>query len=175
MREVVAGEIGDRQLAEDIVEDRGGVLDRLVAHDDAGRLEAGEGERLDVFLQRHAVLQAERDRDGEIVHHGAEGGAFLVHVDEDLAEAAVVVFAGAEIHLVPADDGLLRIALAAAGELLAPAHLALDDSLDDPLGERRGAGRGGLRDQRLQRLFLVLLLVGDERGVERLASFEPSR
>jgi hypothetical protein len=39
-------------------------------------------------------LQAERDRDGEIVHHGAEGGAFLVHVDENLAEAAVVVFAG---------------------------------------------------------------------------------
>jgi hypothetical protein len=29
--------------------------------------------------------------------------AFLVHVDEDLAETAVVIFAGAQIHLVAAD------------------------------------------------------------------------
>jgi hypothetical protein len=81
-----AAEIGDGQLAEHVVEDRGGVLDRVVALHHAGRLEAGEGEGLDIFLQRHAVLQAERDGDGEVVHHRAEGGAFLVHVDEDLAE-----------------------------------------------------------------------------------------
>jgi hypothetical protein len=31
-------------------------------------------------------LQAERHRDGEVVHHRAEARAFLVHVDEDLAE-----------------------------------------------------------------------------------------
>ena len=68
VRQVVAAEIGDRQLAEDVVEDRGRVLDRVVALHDAGRLEAGEGEGLDVFLERHAVLQAERDGDGEIVH-----------------------------------------------------------------------------------------------------------
>jgi len=29
---------------------------------------------------------------GEAVHQAAEGGAFLVHVDEDLAQRAVVVF-----------------------------------------------------------------------------------
>jgi hypothetical protein len=81
-----AAEIGDRQLAEHVVEDRGRVLDRVVALHEARRLEAGEGEGLDVLLQRHAVLQAERDRDGEVVHHRAEGRAFLVHVDEDLAE-----------------------------------------------------------------------------------------
>jgi hypothetical protein len=49
------------------------------------------------FLERHAVLQAERDGDGEVVHQAAEGGAFLVHVDEDLAERAVLVFAGAQV------------------------------------------------------------------------------
>ena len=63
----------------------------------------------------------------------AEGRAFLVHVDEDLAEAAVVVFAGAQVDLVPADDRLLGVALAAVGQLLALAQHrdALDDLLDD--------------------------------------------
>ena len=116
MGEIVAAEVGDGQLAEDIVEDRGRVLDRVVALDHARRLEAGEDEGVDVFLERHAVLQAERDRDGEIVHQRAEGGAFLVHVDEDLAEPPVVVFAGAQIDLVAADDRLLDVALAAVGQ-----------------------------------------------------------
>ena len=60
-----------------------------------------------------------RDRDGEVVHQRAEGGAFLVHVDEDLAELAVVVFAGVQIDLVAADGGLLDVALAAVGQLAA--------------------------------------------------------
>jgi hypothetical protein len=51
-------------------------------------------------------LQADRDRDGEVVHQRAEGGAFLVHVDEDLAELAIVEFTGVEVNLVTA-DGLL--------------------------------------------------------------------
>ena len=117
--EVVAAEIGDGQLAEDVVEDRGGVLDGVVALHQAGRLEAREGEGVDVLLERHAVLQAERDGDGEVVHQRAEGGAFLVHVDEDLAEPPVLVLAGAEIDLVAADGGLLRVALAPVGQLLA--------------------------------------------------------
>ena len=56
MGEVVAAEIGDGELAEDIVEDRGRVLDRVIALDQAGRLEADEGEGLDIFLERHAIL-----------------------------------------------------------------------------------------------------------------------
>jgi len=47
-------------------------------------------------------------------HQAAEGGAVLVHVDEYLADAAVLVFAGAQIDLVPADDRLLGIACGAA-------------------------------------------------------------
>ena len=80
-----------------------------------GRLEAREGEGVDIFLERHAILQAERDRDREVVDEGAQRRAFLVHVDEDLAEPAVVVFAGAQIDLVAADHGLLGVALAAVG------------------------------------------------------------
>jgi hypothetical protein len=44
MGEVAAVEIGDRQLAEDVIEDRCGHLDRVVAFDDPRRFESGEGE-----------------------------------------------------------------------------------------------------------------------------------
>ena len=112
MREIVAAEIADRHFAEDVVENRRRHLDRVVTFDDAGRLEPCEGEGFNEFLERHAVLQADRDCDGEVVHQAAEGRALFMHVDEDLTEAAVFVFAGAEIDLVPADDGFLGITLA---------------------------------------------------------------
>ena len=81
-----------------------------------------------------------------------------MHVDEDLAELAVVVLAGVQIDLVAADAGLLDIALAAVGQLAAGA-VAFDDPLDDAflgLGRRRGRGRahrqvgdgGDVEDQR---------------------------
>ena len=116
---------------------------RVVALHRARRLEAGEGEGVDILLERHAVLQAERDRDGEVVDEGAQRRAFLVHVDEDLAEAAVVIFAGAQVHLVAADHRLLGVALAAIRHLLALAHHddALDQLLDDLLRDLRGARR----------------------------------
>jgi len=52
VREVVTAKVGDRELAEDIVEDRGRVPDCVVALNEARRLEAGEGEGVDVFLER---------------------------------------------------------------------------------------------------------------------------
>ena len=116
MGQIGAAQIGDTQFAENIIQHAGGVLDRVIADDQAGGLEAGEGEGLDEFLQRHAILQAHRDGDGEIVHQAAEGGAFLVHVDEDLAQPAILIFAGMEIDLVAADDGFLGIAFAAMGQ-----------------------------------------------------------
>ena len=45
-----------------------------------------------------------------------------MHVDEDLAEAAVLILAGAQVDLVTADDGLLGVALAAVRQLLALAR-----------------------------------------------------
>ncbi len=149
-------------------------LDRVIALHHAGRLELGEGEGLHIFLERHAVLQAKRDRDGEVVHHRTEGGTFLVHVDEDLAEAAVAEFAGTQIDLVTADDGLLGIALAAVRQLFALANDTLDDALDDLLGHRHGLGRGGGLQQVLDGILVLFIL--DQRGIQRLdEDFEPSR
>ena len=84
MREVGAVQIRNRQFAEDIIQNRRRILHRVIALHHARRFKAGKGERIDIFLQRHAVLQADRDCDGEVVHHGAKACAFLVHVDENL-------------------------------------------------------------------------------------------
>jgi antitoxin Phd len=64
-------------------------------------------------LERHAVLQTHRNRDREIVHQRAEGRAFLLHVDKDFGQSAVLVLAGPQIDLVAADRVLLRVPLAA--------------------------------------------------------------
>ncbi len=102
VREIVAAQIADGELAEDVVENRRRHLDVIVTDDRTVGLEAREGERLDELFERHAVLQAERDCDREVVHQRAEGRAFLVHVDEDLAELAAFVFAGAQVDFVTA-------------------------------------------------------------------------
>ncbi len=142
---------------------------RVVALHGARRLEAGEGEGVDIFLQRHAVLQAERDGDREVVDEGAKRGAFLVHVDEDLADTAVVIFAGSQINLVAADHGLLGVALAAVGHLLALAHHddALDELLDHLLRDLRRSSRHRFVVEQLDRIVLVLI-IADELRVERL-------
>ncbi len=170
MGEVEARQVGDREFAEHVVEDRSRELDRIVALHRAGRLEAGEREGVHIFVERHAVLQAERDRDGEIVDDRAQRRAFLVHVDEDLAEPAVVVFAGAQVDLVAADHRLLGVALAAVGQLLALADHrdALDHLLHHALGERGGARRHRLLDEGRHGLVVVLLLLGDELALQRL-------
>src|SRR5208283_2804966 len=119
MSEIVSAEVGDGELAENVVEDRGRVLDPVVAPNEAGRLEAGEGEGVDVFLERHAVLQAERHGDRKIVHQRPEGGSFLVHVDKNLAKAAVRIFAGAKIDLVATNVRLLGVTGAPVRQALA--------------------------------------------------------
>ncbi|CCC97391.1 protein of unknown function [Azospirillum baldaniorum] len=169
VRQIGAAQVGDGDLAEDVVDDRGRHLDGVVAGHHARRLKAGEGEGLHELFQRHAVLQADRHRDGEVVHQRAEGGALLVHVDEDLADAAVLILAGAQVDLVAADGRLLGVALAAVRQALALGALALDDALhdllDDALGHHLSAG--GVR--RLDDLLDRVLLVVQQGGGERLA------
>ena len=138
--EIVAAEIRDRELSEDIVKDRGGVLDGVIALHGARRFKASEREGVNIFLERHAVLQADRDRDREIVHERAEGGALLVHVDEDLPETAVAIFAGAEIDLAAADAGFLCVAFAPIRQAFASLR-AFDEPFNDPLADDCGAGR----------------------------------
>ena len=68
MRKVVPSEIGHCQLAENVIQHAGRVLDRIIADHEPRRFEAGKGERIHEFLQRHAILQANGNRDGEIIH-----------------------------------------------------------------------------------------------------------
>ena len=99
-----------------------------------------------------------------------------MHVDKELGEPAVLVLAGAQIDLVPADDGLLRVALAPVGQpsALAALHDAfdhpLDDAFDDPLGDQRGALRRRLREQ-FGRAVLGLLVVAKQARGQGLRQF----
>jgi hypothetical protein len=63
---------------------------------------------------------------------------------------------------VAADNGFLRVAFSAAGQLFARAHIALDDALHDALGRHGGARRGGQGGEGFRRFLLVVFLVGDE-------------
>ena len=168
MAEIGTSEIGDRKLAEHIVENGGRILDAVIALHQARRLEAGEGEGLHIFLQRHAILKAERDGDGEIVHQRAEGRAFLVHVDEDFADLAVIVLAGAQIDFVAADQCLLRIALATVGQTFSG---ALHDTFHHTLGDHAGTLLRRRGDDAFGHAFLfrfVQILVFENLRVERL-------
>jgi hypothetical protein len=96
-----------------------------------------------------------------------------VHVDKELGEPAVLVLAGAQIDLVAADRGLLRVALAPVGQ--PPPLAALDDLFDHPidnafnesLGDQRGAPRRRLREQ-LGRPLLGFLVVAKQARGQRL-------
>jgi hypothetical protein len=80
------------------------------------------------LVERHAVLQAERDRDREVVEQRAQRRAFLVHVDEDLADRRIRRCAGA--GRLAADHGTSGCS-AAVGHALALAHDR--HALDHPL------------------------------------------
>ncbi len=133
LHEVGSSEVGHAELAEDVVDDRRGHFDVVVAMDGAVWLEAGEDERLGELLERDSVLEAEGDGDGEAVHERPEGGAFAVHIDEDFAEGSVFEFTGSEVDLVSADAGLLGVASAASGHDSSLADVAVDEFGGDTL------------------------------------------
>ena len=134
--QIGAIQIGHSQLAEDVIKDRGCILDAVIPLNHACGFELGEGEGVYEFLQRHPVLQADRHCDGEVVHHGPEACTFFVHVDEYLAQLAVFIFARAQIDFVPADNRFLGVALAAFRHFFAVRFddLFNDHFLDDFLG-----------------------------------------
>ena len=82
---------------------------------------------------------------------------------------AVVIFAGAQINLVPADHGLLRIALAAIRHFFALAHHhdALDQALHHFLRKLRGARGHRLVHEGLDGV-VFLVVVADQLRVQRL-------
>ena len=63
-------------------------------------------------MQGHAVLQAQRNGNGEAVHQGPEGRPLFMHIDKYFTQTTVLVFAGPQINLVASDHCLLGITLA---------------------------------------------------------------
>ena len=141
------------QPAHDVVGHRLGEGDlRVVGH--PLRVEAHVGELAHERLERHAVLERDRDRRGERVHHAAQRRALLADVgEEDLADRAVLVHPGRDVALVAGDRELV-------GDRLALAR-------HPPAERARASGVG-----RLLRIGVLLVL-----GVVRSACavFEPSR
>ena len=84
------------------------------------RLEPHVRELVDQRLQRHAVLQADRDRRAEGIHQAADGGTFLGHRDEQLAGAAFRIKPDVDVPFVSADVELVRQGVAGIGQVLAP-------------------------------------------------------
>ena len=111
---------------------------------EARRLEAHVRELRDVHLERHAVLQAQRDRDHERVHQAGEGRALLRDVDEDVAGRAVVEDADVDVALVLAD-----------------AELAAD--LGAVVRQAAALRRGERAGRRAERRLLALVALARER------------
>ena len=108
-----------RQPAHDVVGQRLRERDLRVRRH-ALRVEAHVAELAHERLERHAVLEADRDRGRERVHHPAQGRAVLADVgQEDLAQRAVLVAAGGDVALVAGDRELVRERLALARQPVA--------------------------------------------------------
>ena len=101
MGEVMARQVGHRQFPEDVVEDRGGILDRVIALDHAGGLELGEGEGLDIFLEAATpYCRPSEMAMAKLFIIARKAAPSLCMSMKDLAQPAVVEFAGAQIDLV---------------------------------------------------------------------------
>ena len=105
-------------------------------------LEARKGIGLDKFLERNAILQADGNGDGKVIHQAAKGRAFFMHINENFAEATILKFARMEIDFVSSDRGFLDIARASVGEAFAFNRFfnhAFDDFLDNAFRACGGA------------------------------------
>lgn len=92
---------------EDIVGNGLGVGDLMISGESRG-LETRVAEFIDENLQGHPVLQGIGDSASEGVHETRHRGAFLGHVDEDLAGFSIRVQAYRDIALVAGDSELVR-------------------------------------------------------------------
>ena len=169
MRQIGTIQIGHSQFAEDIVKDRRRILDAVVALNHACWLKLRECERVNEFLERHAVLKTNRHRDGKVVHHRAEACALFVHINKDFTKVAVFVFARTQVHFVATDDGFLRIAFTTLRHLFAfaVAYLLDDDLFDHLLGQNC---RFFLRCTAFKCLSCIVIIFDQSRS-QRLRQF----
>ena len=96
-----------------------------------------------------------------------------MHVDEDLAQLAVVELAGAQIDLVAADNCFLGVAFAAIRQAVTFAFRS--DFLDDDLLDDLFGHNSGLNALRRFHQTLPPHPRPQPAGRQRLDSFEPSR
>src|SRR5439155_21242250 len=90
----------------DVVDDRLGDRDFTV-FGAAAWLEAHVAELLYEVADRDAVLQCERNRGREGVHHAGDRAAFLRHRDKDLAGRSIFVEPDVQIPFVTFDAELV--------------------------------------------------------------------
>ncbi len=91
----------------------------MAALDMPGRLKLAHTEPVDKGLQRHAVLQRNGNGDGELIHHTAHRGRLSGHIDKNLTQPAVGIFARAQKQGMVAHCRFLRKAVATGGQRLA--------------------------------------------------------
>ena len=86
MRQVGAVKIRHRKFPENIIKDRCGILDAIVALNQTCWFKLGKGKGVDKLFQRHPILQPHGHCYGKIVHHCSKASAFFVHVDENFTQ-----------------------------------------------------------------------------------------
>ena len=119
------------------------------------------GELLHQRLDRHAVLQRERDERADGVHETADGAAFLRHGDEEFAGLLVVVEeADGEVALVAGDV-----------ELVGDGDAGVAHAAADRLGRATTTGAGAATATAVSAVPMSLFFL-TLSGAER---FEPSR
>src|SRR6266853_3314114 len=119
MRKVIRGDAPSAEPPRDVIENRLSIRDCRMACVARG-LEARVDELVDQRLERHSVLQANRNRKRETVHEARERGAFLGHLDENFTwRFSVLVQADGDVALMTAYGELVRNGLALARQLLA--------------------------------------------------------
>lgn len=114
--EIGAAKVFHAEDSEDEVDD-GGCGANVGVRGESGRFKASEGEAVHIFFQGNSVLETDGHGDRETVQQTAVGSAFFESVDEDFSELAVVVFAGANVHLLAGDAGFHRDSAAFDGHL----------------------------------------------------------
>ena len=94
LRKLVTVEVLHTERPEDVVDDGIRHLDVRMALNDAAWLERLEGERVDILLERHAVLEALAHRNGEASEDAPQRRALLGEIEEDLAKRAIGILTG---------------------------------------------------------------------------------
>src|SRR6266446_44169 len=116
--QIIGGNETPAEPPRDVVEHRRNKTNVRI-RGDAGRLEARVEQFVDEDLEGHAILQAERNGEGQAVHDARERRALFGHLDEDFAGAIVLVHAYGDVAFVAADAEFVGYGSAFGRHLLA--------------------------------------------------------